>query len=202
MKTFKEYFLIEVATIGNKFTFGATAYGNADIDMTTKSEIERGILKPEWQFLGNKNNRLTPGYSVANNRLPHGTIIKITDRRTGQPVGAEVGNVNGVYKVEDTGGKNVSNNIDFYSGSNKQMFDYYASIGKNSNNLEVEILNIKPGSEEERQIIANLNNPQPSKLEDTPKQEQPTYYTSPSDAATGLAQGLGILGSAMGGGIK
>jgi hypothetical protein len=37
------------------YSFGATAYGNANIDKTTASEIQKGILKPEWQYLGNKN---------------------------------------------------------------------------------------------------------------------------------------------------
>jgi 3D (Asp-Asp-Asp) domain-containing protein len=203
MITFKKYFITEVASTGKKFTSGATAYGNADIDATTKQEIEKGILKPDWQFLGNKNNRLTPGYSVANNRLPHGTIVRIVDKRTGQPVGAEIGNAQGIYKVEDTGGKYVSNNIDFYSGSNKQMYDYFANIGKNTNNLEVEVLNIQPGSEEEKQILANLSNPtNAAPSSETPPPEEPSYYASPSDAASGLVKGLGILGSAMGGGIK
>jgi len=136
--------------------FGATAYGNADIDSTTASEIRNGILKPEWQYMGNKNNKLIAGYSVANNKLPHGTIVKIVDKRTGRPVGSEFGNTEGIYRVDDKGGGSVTNNIDFYSGSDKQMYNYFANLGKNSNNLVVTPLNIKPNSDYEREIVSNI----------------------------------------------
>jgi 3D (Asp-Asp-Asp) domain-containing protein len=189
MKTFREY-------ITERYTFGATAYGNADIDKTTAAEINKGILKPEWQFLGNKNNRLTPGYSVASNVLPHGTIVKITDRRTGQPVGAKFGNTNGIFKVEDTGGKNVTQNIDFYSGSNKQMMDYFAAYGKNTNNLSVEVTNIRPGSPEEQELLANLNKAQPSTLYTTPSLTPD--FSTPMDAAAGLARGAQMLSKGVG----
>jgi 3D (Asp-Asp-Asp) domain-containing protein len=202
MKTFKQ-FIQETATQGKIFNFGATAYGNADIDKTTASEIQRGVLKPEWQYLGNRNNKLIPGYSVANNALPHGTIVRITDRRTNQPVGVPFGNVNGIYKVEDTGGKQVKRNIDFYSGSNKDMFNYYAKYGTNSNVLNVEILNIKPGSSEEQQIIANLNRQQNIPNSTKPQfAQQGITYNSVDDALTGLQSGVDILTKTMGGGIK
>lgn len=144
------------------YSFGATAYGNANIDKTTASEIQKGILKPEWQFLGNKNNKLIAGYSIANNKLPHGTIVKIIDKRTGEPVGKEIGNDEGIYRVDDTGGSNVYDNIDFYSGSNKEMYNYFANIGKNSDNLEVTPINLPEGSDIENQMLAksqnNINN--------------------------------------------
>jgi len=209
MKTFKQY-INEMNTSSKVLTFGATAYGNADIDKTTAAEISRGILKPEWQFLGNKNNKLTPGYSVANNAIPHGTIVRITDRRTNIPVGIPFGNANGIYKVEDTGGKQVKRNIDFYSGSNKEMFNYYAKYGTNSNNLNVEILNIKPGSPEEQQILSKLKTGQPSTPDETGTSVAggsttggtPVYNTM-SDAIGGLKQGTDILSRVgMGGGIK
>jgi len=138
--------------------FGATAYGNADIDTTTANEIRSGILKPEWQYMGNKNNELIAGYSIANNKLPHGTIVKIVDKRTGRPVGAEFGNSDGVYRVDDRGGSSVTNNIDFYSGSNVEMYNYFANLGKDSNNLIVTPLNIEPNSDYERQIVSNIKN--------------------------------------------
>jgi 3D (Asp-Asp-Asp) domain-containing protein len=150
MKKFKEY-------IFEKYIFGATAYGNADIDKTTASEIKKGIIKPEWQFLGNRNNKLIIGYSVANNILPHGTIVQIIDKRTGKPVGSQFGNTNGIYRVDDTGGSSVKRNIDFYSGSNREMYNYFANLGKNSGNLLVKPLNIEKGSEQEKQIIASIN---------------------------------------------
>lgn len=149
MRTFKQFVL-------EKYMFGATAYGNADIDSTTASEIRNGILKPEWQYMGNKNNKLIAGYSVANNKLPHGTIVKIVDKRTGRPVGSEFGNTEGIYRVDDKGGGSVTNNIDFYSGSDKQMYNYFANLGKNSNNLVVTPLNIKPNSDYEREIVSNI----------------------------------------------
>lgn len=203
MITFKQFFA-EAYTPGTVFNFGATAYGNADIDSTTASEIKKGKLKPEWQFMGNKGNRLTPGYSIANNNLPYGTIVKITDTRTGQPVGARFGNSEGIYKVEDIGGPNVSRNIDFYSGSNKDMMNYYAQYGKNTNNLSVEVLNIKPGSPEEQQILAKLKTGQPGTPEetDTAIGGTPTYNTV-SDAIGGLTQGMDVINRlGMGGGIK
>lgn len=209
MKTFKK-FIEEIYTAGTKLNFGATAYGNADIDTTTASEIKRGLLKPEWQYMGNKGNKLTPAYSIANNVLPHGTIVKITDTRTGQPVGAKFGNTEGIFKVEDTGGKFVSKNIDFYSGSNKDMMNYFAQYGKNTNNLSVEILNIKPGSPEEKQIIANLKTGQDSSnivsnTSNTPQDSvasSDTTYNTVSDALGGLKQGANLLAMGMGGGIK
>jgi 3D (Asp-Asp-Asp) domain-containing protein len=136
VKTFKQFVL-------EKYIFGATAYGNADIDTTTANEIRKGILKPEWQYMGNKNNKLIAGYSIANNKLPHGTVVQIIDKRTGKPVGSEFGNTKGIYRVDDVGGSSVTNNIDFYAGSNVAMYKYFAKLGKNSNNLIVKPLNGK-----------------------------------------------------------
>jgi 3D (Asp-Asp-Asp) domain-containing protein len=146
VKSFKQYII-------EKYNFGATAYGNADIDKTTAMEIQKGILKPSWQFLGNKNNPLVAGFSVANNKLPHGTIVKITDKQ-GNPVGAQFGNTEGIYRVDDTGGKNVYANIDFYSGSNRDMYNYFANLGKN--NLVVTPLNLDSNSAEVRNITSRL----------------------------------------------
>lgn len=204
MKTFKQ-FIEEKYSVGTKINFGATAYGNADIDTTTALEIKQGVLKPEWQYMGNKGNKLTPAYSVANNVLPHGTIVKITDTRTGQPVGAKYGNAEGIFKVEDTGGKFVSKNIDFYSGSNKEMMNYFANYGKNTNNLSVEVLNIKPGSPEEQQILAKLNQGTSNVASNTPPAPEAntgTTYNTVSDALGGLAQGSKLFALGMGGGIK
>jgi len=201
VKSFREFFN-EAYTPGTVLNFGATAYGNADIDRTTALDIKKGDIRPEWQFLGNKNNRLTPGYSVANNVLPHGTIVKITDKTTNQPVGVPFGNVNGIYKVEDTGGKQVSRNIDFYSGSNKEMMNYYAKYGTNSGKLNVEILNIKPGSPEEQQILANLNKPQQSQDATGGQEQSGVVYNTLSDALGGLESGIGMMNRITGGGVK
>lgn len=203
MITFKQ-FLKEAYRPGTVVNFGATAYGNADIDRTTASEIKQGVLKPEWQYMGNKGNRLTPAYSVANNVLPHGTIVKITDKRTGQPVGAKFGNPEGIFKVEDTGGSNVSRNIDFYSGSNKEMMNYFANYGKNTNNLTVEVLNIKPGSPEEQQILAKLGGAAETPTDQQTQNQPPgaPVYNTVSDALGGLKQGVDMFKLGMGGGIK
>jgi 3D (Asp-Asp-Asp) domain-containing protein len=142
MISFKQYIL-------EKYNFGSTAYGNADIDKTTAAEIQKGILKPSWQYLGNKNNKLTVGYSVANNALPHGTLVKITDKN-GNPVGSQFGNTEGIYKVEDIGGPNVTKNIDFYSGSNKEMYNYFANLGQ----INVTPVNLPP--EQEKTLTAKL----------------------------------------------
>lgn len=202
MITFKQ-FVNEAYKPGTVINFGATAYGNADIDNTTASEIQQGVLKPEWQYMGNKGNRLTPAYSVANNVLPHGTIVKITDKRTGQPVGSRFGNTEGIFKVEDTGGRNVSRNIDFYSGSNKEMMNYFANYGKNTNNLTVEVLNIKPGSPEEQQILAKLGTVGASPDTEIQNQTPGVVYNTVSDALAGLQQGVDAFTNlGMGGGIK
>lgn len=211
MKTFKQFIAEKNAyPPGTVLSFGATAYGNADIDNVTAREIKDGVLKPEWQFMGNRGNRITPGYSVANNTLLHGTIVRITNSRTGEPIGAKFGNTQGIYKVEDTGGSQVKRNIDFYSGSNREMFNYYASLGKNTNNLRVEVLNIRPGSPEEKQIIANLKSGKDSSnivnnTSNTPQDtavSSDTTYNTVSDALGGLKQGANLLAMGMGGGIK
>lgn len=154
MKSFKQYII-------EKYTFGATAYGNADIDKTTAMEIQKGILKPSWQYLGNKNNPLVAGFSVANNKLPHGTIVKITDK-AGNPIGAQFGNSEGIYRVDDTGGKNVYANIDFYSGSNRDMYNYFANLGKD--NLVVTPLNLDSNSAEVRNLTTRLGQYQGGKV--------------------------------------
>ena len=183
MITFKEF-------VNEAYNFGATAYGNADIDKTTAAEIQKGILKPSWQYLGNRNNKLIPNYSVANNALPHGTIVKITDKRTGKPVGADFGNPEGIFRVDDTGGKNVTRNIDFYAGSDKNLYNYFARLGKDTSNLTVEPLNIKPGSAQEKQLLAKINTKaqgkaqQVAKTGTTASPSQATSQTPPQDIAT------------------
>lgn len=194
MKSFKQFIL-------EKYTFGATAYGNADIDKTTAQDISKGKIKPEWQFLGNRNNKLIPGYSVANNVLPHGTIIRVTDKRTGKPVGASIGNPDGIFRVDDTGGKQVTRNIDFYSGSDKNMMNYFARYGTNSNNLNVETLNIRPGSPEEQAILSKLNTTANTSNELESAKSEVEDYNTPGDAATAMFQGVDMLRKGMNLGI-
>jgi 3D (Asp-Asp-Asp) domain-containing protein len=167
MISFKQYIL-------EKYNFGSTAYGNADIDKTTAMEIKKGILKPSWQYLGNKNNKLTVGYSVANNALPHGTLVKITDKN-GNPVGAQFGNTEGIYKVEDIGGPNVTKNIDFYSGSNKEMYSYFANLGA------ISVTPVNLSSEQEQTLTSKLQKHQRAGTSqdavastETPEDKEPT----------------------------
>tara|TARA_R110002012_G_scaffold81976_1_gene207612 strand:+ start:169 stop:1317 length:1149 start_codon:yes stop_codon:yes gene_type:complete len=98
--------------------YRATAYGNvigddgALLDATTRDDIARGDIKEEWQYMGNKGNRLIPGYSVASNKFPHGTKLLINGKE---------------YRVDDTGG--MSNNvIDFYSGGDRVMYNNFATM--------------------------------------------------------------------------
>ena len=154
MKTFRQYIL-------EKYTFGGTAFGLASIDKTTaldQKKADAGTQGYEGfnQRVGSSGRAYVPAYSVASRTLPAGTIVKITDRRTGQPVGKEFGNVDGIFRVDGTGGPQTRNNIDFFSGDDKKMFDYFANYGTNSNNLEVEVLNMVPNSAEEQKVLANL----------------------------------------------
>lgn len=189
------------------YNFGATAYGNADIDKTTASEIQSGKIKPSWQYLGTRNNPLIAGFSVANNKLPAGTIVKITDRQ-GNPIGAQFGNAKGIYRVDDKGGKNVYDNIDFYSGSNKEMYNYFAGIGKD--NLVVTPLNLGGDAPDVKQTIAQVGQYQGSgqppeageQATSSPMMAQLQSYTAPlaTDFSKGasLAALKGVLGSTVG----
>jgi len=190
MKTFKQYIL-------EKYNFGATAYGHANIDKTTAQDIAKGDIKSEWQYLGTRNNKLIPGYSVANNVLPFGTIIRITDKRTGKPVGPPVGNLEGIYRVDDKGGPQVARNIDFFSGGNKNMFNYFKSYGTNSNVLNVEPLNIKPGSPEEQAIMAKLRTQGGDSNDVVSAQNQVEDFDSPADAAAAMFQGMDMMKKGM-----
>lgn len=154
MKSFRQY-------IFEKYNFGATAFGLATIDKVTAKDQEkadRGVRGYEGfnQRVGSSGREYIPAYSVASRTLPAGTMIKVTDRRTGEPVGKKFGNVDGIYRVDGTGGPQTKNNIDFFSGENKEMMNYYASYGVNSNNLDVEVLNMAPNSPQEKEVLSKL----------------------------------------------
>ena len=89
----------------------ATAYGNATIDSTTRNEIAEGKIKEEWQFLGSSGRKLIPGYSVASNYYPQGTILDIDGKE---------------YRVDDTGGMAL-NVVDFYAGDDLKMYKAFAN---------------------------------------------------------------------------
>ena len=109
--------------------YRATAYGNvlgddgAPLDNTTRDDIAKGDMKQSWQYLGNRNNRLIPGYSVASNNFPHGTLLRINGKE---------------YRVDDTGGMDPNANIiDFYAGGDRQLYGRLANMPINS----VEVIN-------------------------------------------------------------
>jgi hypothetical protein len=154
VRTFKQYLL-------EKYTFGGTAFGLASIDQTTVQDQQKADAGKQGyegfnQRVGSSGRAYIPAYSVASRTLPAGTIVKIIDKRTGEPVGKKFGNVDGIFRVDGTGGPQTKSNIDFFSGENKEMLDYFASYGTNSNNLEVEVLNMIPNSAEEQKVLANL----------------------------------------------
>jgi hypothetical protein len=154
VRSFKQYIL-------EKYTFGGTAFGLANIDRTTaldQKKADAGLRAYQGfnQRVGSSGRAYIPAYSIASRTLPAGTIVKIIDKRTGEPVGKKFGNDEGIYRVDGTGGPQTRDNVDFFSGDNKEMFDYYASLGVNSNNLEVEVLNMVPNSAEEQNLIAKL----------------------------------------------
>lgn len=116
-------------------TFGSTAYGNADIDATTASEIRRGVLKWSDQFQGSTGNMLIPGVSIASNTLPKNTWVVLRDQN-GNLITNKY-NPTGTYRVDDTGGSTVYSNVDFYAGSDRELYNYFAGVagGKNSGNI-------------------------------------------------------------------
>ena len=89
----------------------ATAYGNATIDPDTKQEIAEGKIKEDWQFKGSSGRKLIPGYSVASNYYPQGTILDIDGKK---------------YRVDDTGGM-AENVVDFYAGDDLKMYKAFAN---------------------------------------------------------------------------
>jgi hypothetical protein len=98
---------------GNWLPWYMSAYGHvkaddgSTLDATTADDISSGKIKEEWQYLGNRNNKLVKGTSVASNYFKHGTVLDIRFADTKAPVGS------GRVRVDDTGGmsKNV---IDYF----------------------------------------------------------------------------------------
>ena len=93
----------------------ATAYGLASIDPTTAEDQRKADTgTPGYegfsQTVGASGRKLIPGYSVASNYYPQGTILDIDGKE---------------YRVDDTGGMSL-NVIDFYAGDDKAMYDSFA----------------------------------------------------------------------------
>jgi hypothetical protein len=98
--------------------FKATAYGHVTgddgklLDDTTRDDIAAGAIKQEWQYLGNRGNKLIPGYSVASNNFPHGTKLLINGKE---------------YRVDDVGDMK-GKAIDFFSGGDRQMYNNFEKM--------------------------------------------------------------------------
>lgn len=102
----------------------ATAYGLASIDPTTAEDQRKADAgTPGYegfsQTVGASGRTLIPGYSVASNYYPQGTILDIDGKE---------------YRVDDTGGMD-DNVVDFYAGDDKSMYDSFAK--KNINSVKV-----------------------------------------------------------------
>jgi len=98
--------------------YKATAYGNADIDYTTRMDqlkADAGTRGYEGfsQTVGASGRNLIAGYSVASNKFSLGTKLLIGGRE---------------YRVDDRGGMG-RNVIDFYSGSNRSLYNYHSRLG-------------------------------------------------------------------------
>tara|TARA_R100001082_G_scaffold104717_1_gene76281 strand:+ start:1216 stop:3984 length:2769 start_codon:yes stop_codon:yes gene_type:complete len=94
----------------------ATAYGLASIDPTTaedQAKADAGVPGYEGfdQKKGSGGERLIPGYSVASNYYPQGTILDIDGKE---------------YRVDDTGGMAL-NVVDFYAGDDQKMYKAFAN---------------------------------------------------------------------------
>ena len=107
-----------------------SAYGHvkaddgSTLDATTADDIASGKIKEEWQYLGNRNNKLVKGTSVASNYFKHGTVLDIRFADTKAPVGS------GRVRVDDTGGmsKNV---LDYFVAGDTMLKKQITSGSKN-----------------------------------------------------------------------
>ena len=109
--------------------FRATAYGLASIDPDTAADQKRADLAAARNFSqpgdrgyrgfsqtkGASGRTLVPGYSVASNHFPQGTLLRINGRE---------------YRVDDTGSQTYLKNdgIDFFAGDNRQQYDAFARM--------------------------------------------------------------------------
>tara|TARA_R110002020_G_scaffold14053_4_gene49905 strand:+ start:2949 stop:5705 length:2757 start_codon:yes stop_codon:yes gene_type:complete len=94
----------------------STAYGNATIDPTTAEDQRKADAgTPGYegfsQTVGSSGRKLIPGYSVASNYYPQGTILDIDGKK---------------YRVDDTGGM-AENVVDFYAGDDQKMYKAFAN---------------------------------------------------------------------------
>lgn len=98
--------------------FKATAYGLSSIDPTTamdQSKANAGIrgYKGFSQTVGASGRKLVPGFSVASNYFPQGTMLSINGQ---------------TFRVDDTGGMS-KNIIDFFAGGDRGLYQKYSNWG-------------------------------------------------------------------------
>lgn len=98
--------------------FKATAYGLSSIDPTTamdQSKANAGIrgYKGFSQTVGASGRKLIPGFSVASNYFPQGTMLSINGQ---------------TFRVDDTGGMS-KNIIDFFAGGDRGLYQKYSNWG-------------------------------------------------------------------------
>lgn len=106
-----------------------SAYGHvkaddgSSFDKTTEDDIAKGAIKEDWQYLGNRNNKLVKGTSVASNYFKHGTVLEIRFADSKAPVGS------GRVRVDDSGGmsKNV---LDYFCAGDRALFKSITSGSK------------------------------------------------------------------------
>jgi hypothetical protein len=92
-------------------------------------------------------SKLTANFDVAVSKsygYPPGTLLKITDK-SGNPVGASVGNKDGIFRVGDTGGGSLKsrNALDFYTGNDPNVKKYYEKLDSAGGGLRVEVVKLK-----------------------------------------------------------
>ena len=115
---------------GNWLPWYMSAYGHvkaddgSTLDQTTADDISSGKIKETWQYLGNRNNKLVKGTSVASNYFKHGTVLDIRFADTKAPVGS------GRVRVDDIGGMSP-NVIDYFVAGDTALKKQITSGSKN-----------------------------------------------------------------------
>jgi hypothetical protein len=103
----------------------STFYGLESIDDVTKEDqrkADAGVPGYEGfsQTVGASGRKLIPGYSVASNYFPQGTLLNITFEGEDKP---------SIYRVDDIGGMDTVKKIDFFAGADKKLKEKFR-LGK------------------------------------------------------------------------
>lgn len=103
----------------------STFYGLESIDDVTKEDQRKADAgTPGYegfsQTVGASGRKLIPGYSVASNYFPQGTLLNITFEGEDKP---------SIYRVDDIGGMDTDKKIDFFAGEDKKLKEKFR-LGK------------------------------------------------------------------------